>query len=87
MHAKQQRNLWRRTGAIVLALLGVWLCSNAIIPLIEGFRTRDVEFINHIAGLIGIAVLLLGISIWLFSVSARLWKPVSSSSSGDDNIA
>jgi hypothetical protein len=87
MHGSQQPNLWRRTGAVVVALLGLWLCSNAIIPLIEGFRTREVEFMNHMPGAIAIAVLLLGISIWLFSVAGRLWGQVPPSSSGDDSVA
>jgi hypothetical protein len=51
---------------------GVWVCSKAIIPLIDGFRTRHVEFLNHIPGIVIIALLLLGISIWLFSVAGRL---------------
>lgn len=71
-------NIWRRVGAVLVGLLGLWLVSTPVVALIEGLRERDagrkLEFTNYLP-ILGTAWLVLFLFGFALLVGAgRLWR-------------
>ncbi len=80
MGTNRHRSRWRRVSAVLLALVGLWFLASAVMPLVDGFRTRHVEFMNNIPIFVILAAVLLAISIGLLFAARRLWRQPPSSS-------
>jgi len=77
--SNRTRIVLRRSGAILVGLLGMYVVASAVIPLVDGFRSRSREFMNNIPILVAIAVFIFAIGIKLLFAARRLWRLPASS--------
>jgi succinate dehydrogenase hydrophobic anchor subunit len=74
MSTNPQRFVWRRVSAVLLALLGVYFLCGAVAPLIDGFRSRQFEFMHNIPHFILFSVFLLAVGLASLFGASRLWR-------------
>jgi predicted Co/Zn/Cd cation transporter (cation efflux family) len=74
MSSNPQRFVWRRVSAVLVALIGVYFLSSAVGPLIDGFRSRHIEFMHNIPIFIVFTMFLFAVGLALLFGARRLWR-------------
>jgi uncharacterized membrane protein HdeD (DUF308 family) len=64
----------RKVASLFIALLGLWFIVSGVIAPVEGFRTRNIEFLNNWPVLAIIYLVIVVAGIGLLVIARRIWR-------------